>query len=437
MSRPLLSVLRFRLRFKVGAVASLLGLAFGGALASGHRTVFLPGPTSDGHHLIEQECGRCHEPFGGVPNARCAGCHEAERAEDTHPPATFDDPRWAGTLSALDPRTCAACHHEHERARGGFTGHAEMCFPCHDDVVTKRPSHASFLPGSCARGGCHNYHDNSALNVAVLARHVGEPDLLARAGTLDRSAPDRRPAAPETAPPGLPARPELVGLWRASAHADTGVGCLDCHAPGAAAEASCSRCHGFEDKTFRTGKHGVRRAVGLPDLSPADARLPMKPDAPARLGCGTCHEPHSVDTRAAAVEACRACHDDRHTRAFAASPHARTLMHSRGEERPAAASVTCATCHLPRVEHESEGGWRVAVNHGNTLTLRPRDRMLKMVCQDCHGLRFALSALYDDALVERNFAGRPTRVHETALLAEGLTIGKSASEGGRSKTEEP
>jgi hypothetical protein len=46
--------------------------------------------------------------------------------------------------------------------------------------------------------------------------------------------------------------------------------------------------------------------------------------------------------------------------------------------------------------------------------------MLKLVCQDCHGLRFALSALYDDALVAANFSGRPARIHETAVLAEAL-----------------
>jgi hypothetical protein len=189
---------------------------------------------------------------------------------------------------------------------------------------------------------------------------------------------------------------------------------------GAAAEASCARCHAFEDQTFRAGKHGARRAAGLPDLTPADARLPMKADAHGSLGCGTCHDPHSVDTRRAAVEACQGCHDDRHTRAFEESPHARTLRHSRGEERPAAASVTCATCHLPRVEHEQDGRRRVAVHHRNTLTLRPRDRMLKLVCQDCHGLRFALSALYDDALVAANFSGRPAHIHETAVLAEAL-----------------
>jgi hypothetical protein len=418
MSRPLLYLLSFRLRFKVAAVALSLAAAFGGAFASGRRAVFLPGPTSDGHHLLERDCGRCHEPFAGVPNRRCAECHQAERAEDTHPASTFDDPRWAELPAGVDPRSCAGCHREHLRSPGGYTGSAEMCFPCHDDVVSKRASHASFAPASCARGGCHNYHDNSALNVAVLARHAGEPDQLPQPRTLDRPAPDPRPAAVEAVPPGLEARPAVVNLWRGSAHADAGVGCFECHAPEAPAEASCSRCHGFEDATFRTGKHGVRRAVGLPDLSPADARLPMKPGAAGRLGCGACHEPHSADTRRAAVDACLGCHDDRHSLAFAASPHARTLLHSRGEERPAAASVTCATCHLPRVEHEEDGRARVAVHHSNTLTLRPRDRMLKTVCLDCHGLRFALSALYDDGLVAANFAGRPAAVHPTARMAD-------------------
>jgi hypothetical protein len=419
MSLPWRSVLGVRVRFKVGALALGLVLSLGGGFAAGRRAMFLPGTTSDGHHLIEQECSACHRPFGGVPNERCAGCHAAERVDDTHPASTFDDPRWAAVPAAQQARSCAACHHEHQRVAGGFTGRADMCFPCHDDVVAKRPSHATFLPGSCGRGGCHNYHDNSALNVAVLARHAGEPDLLPAPRTLERPAPEPK-AASEGLPVGLAAPPALVARWRQSAHADAGVGCAGCHAPGAGAEASCARCHAFEDATFRAGKHGARRALGLPDLAPADARLPMKAGAQGRLGCAACHDPHSVDTRQAAVEACRGCHDDAHTRAYAASPHAGTLARSRGEERPAGTAVTCATCHLPRMEQDQDGRPRVAVHHANTFTLRPRDRMLKLVCQDCHGLAFALSALYDEALVASSFTGRPARVHETALLAQAL-----------------
>jgi len=42
--------------------------------------------------------------------------------------------------------------------------------------------------------------------------------------------------------------------------------------------------------------------------------------------------------------------------------------------------------------------------------------MLGSVCLDCHGLAFAMSSLYDDALVENNFKGRPRNRHPTLEL---------------------
>jgi hypothetical protein len=135
---------------------------------------------------------------------------------------------------------------------------------------------------------------------------------------------------------------------------------------------------------------------------------PRHPGQPAALGCGSCHEPHRVDTARAATAACLECHADRHSRAFAESPHA-----LRGTDGLAGA-VTCATCHLPRTT--SADRRKVVVDHGNTFTLRPRDRMLGRVCLDCHGLAFAMSSLYDDELVETNFRGRPRTAHPTLEL---------------------
>jgi len=141
------------------------------------------------------------------------------------------------------------------------------------------------------------------------------------------------------------------------------------------------------------------------------ARLPMRaphPQQPAVLDCGSCHEPHRVDTAVAATYACLNCHADRHSLAFVDSPHARRQESSLGD------AMTCATCHMPRTLSPDDE--KVVVEHGNTLTLRPRDRMLGSVCLDCHGLAFAMSSLYDDALVENNFKGRPRNRHPTLEL---------------------
>jgi hypothetical protein len=92
--------------------------------------------------------------------------------------------------------------------------------------------------------------------------------------------------------------------------------------------------------------------------------------------------------------------------------------------------VTCATCHLPRVETEEDGRTRVAVNHRNTHTLGPPDRMAKLVCLDCHGLPLALSSLLDEGLVANNFRGRPARTAEAIAMVRALEPGPGGVNGG-------
>jgi formate-dependent nitrite reductase cytochrome c552 subunit len=81
-------------------------------------------------------------------------------------------------------------------------------------------------------------------------------------------------------------------------------------------------------------------------------------------------------------------------------------------DRPSQASVTCATCHLPR----QEVGESVTVNHNNTYTLLPRDRMVKEVCMNCHGLEYSYNSIFDDQLVEDNFSRSPSQELETFQL---------------------
>jgi hypothetical protein len=46
------------------------------------------------------------------------------------------------------------------------------------------------------------------------------------------------------------------------------------------------------------------------------------------------------------------------------------------------------------------------VQHNQSATLRPSEKMLRPVCLNCHGLGFANEALADAELVRRNFAGQ-------------------------------
>jgi hypothetical protein len=56
----------------------------------------------------------------------------------------------------------------------------------------------------------------------------------------------------------------------------------------------------------------------------------------------------------------------------------------------------------------------VRVDHDQNDNLRPRDKMLRSVCLACHGLGFAIDALADRELVDRNFNGRPS-IHVGSL----------------------
>jgi hypothetical protein len=85
---------------------------------------------------------------------------------------------------------------------------------------------------------------------------------------------------------------------------------------------------------------------------------------------------------------------------------------------PRNSGVSCATCHLPREIQRQDGKDIVRVQHNQNINLRPRDKMVRSVCLNCHGLGFSLDALADTALVARNFAGSPARHVPSLDMAE-------------------
>jgi predicted CXXCH cytochrome family protein len=341
----------------------------------------------------------------------------------------FDDPRWAGALDRVDATRCTTCHREHRPSPEGVTVPAAFCFPCHDDVVTKRPSHRGFTESSCGRGGCHNYHDNAALNPAFLRARVADADTHPASEALSREAPRSAPLPPIDVPDRVAVPSAVAAAWRASAHPGANVTCMSCHkskngsftaTPGFG---PCAECHRSEASTFGTGPHGLRQALALPSLTVDQTRLAMKHPTsgrPAGTSCGTCHDAHSVDTRKASVDACLGCHDDPHSRAYRDSKHYRDFSDRPAARRPGPDDVTCATCHMPRVRIEEAGKARVAVNHDNGKWLHPRSRMANAVCLRCHGLDFTLSNLFDDGTVARNFGVRAASHHPTTAMLEAL-----------------
>ena len=403
--------------------------AAGNALLAPARSMLLPGKTTHGHHQIELACETCHEtPFGGreAMQKACVNCHGAElkAANDTHPLTKFTDPRNADRLENLDATLCVTCHVEHRpsvtRAMG-VTLPGDLCFHCHADIAKDRPSHEGLAFNTCNSAGCHKFHDNRALYEDFLEKHLSDPAHAPMPRLGNRSLRELLPVkaplqvAQQDAPASAKAGAAALREWHETAHAKAGVNCSGCHGKGEAwaarpGEASCKECHAAEVRGFHAGKHGMRLAAGLSPMTPAMARLPMRPDARhTKLGCASCHDAHRFDTRKAAVEACLGCHRDPHTLAYEGSPHRALWKKELAGELPAGSGVSCASCHLPRVEHRDEdlGIKRTLVQHNQNDTLQPNEKMIRPVCLNCHGLGFSIDALADADLVRRNFTGKP------------------------------
>ena len=211
-------------------------------------------------------------------------------------------------------------------------------------------------------------------------------------------------------------------LWQDSIHAFNNVNCSACHQnqenPAFVAQPtyeSCQSCHQNQVETFLLGKHGIRLHEGLSPLQPKFAQIPMQPSAKNRvMNCGTCHNVHSVNTQEAAVSSCLTCHADIHSLNYKNSRHAEIFFAQESLDHPSVEAVSCATCHLPRQTFEQATGPDfVGINHNNTLTLKPRDRMVKAVCMNCHGMEYSYNSIFDDGLVESNFDRPPTLEMET------------------------
>ncbi|MBE9029782.1 cytochrome c3 family protein [filamentous cyanobacterium LEGE 11480] len=200
--------------------------------------------------------------------------------------------------------------------------------------------------------------------------------------------------------------------WKGSAHALNDVNCASCHKDKKTkalvnnlGPESCKSCHEGEVDTFLLGKHGIRLLEKQSPLTPDRARIPMQADAHSKsMNCNACHNVHSVKTVPAAVDSCLTCHSDQHSLNYEKSKHAQLFQAKAARlPRPDQASVTCATCHLPRSLMDEDDEDSVFVNHNNTYTLLPRDRMVRDVCMNCHGMEYSYNNIFDDENVEANF----------------------------------
>lgn len=427
------------------------------AVNSNATRALLPGKTTHGHYQIELSCNACHTEFMGVKQDACHDCHTAElkAARDTHPASKFNDPTNAARLAKLDAQKCTTCHREHvpQRTGGmGLTLPENYCFHCHEDVAEQRPSHKGMAHNTCSNAGCHNYHDNRALFEKFLWENSDQADILdepsvaardvvraiSRSGTdVGDSASEVKPlsARDADAPTDLRLQP-LTSDWALSAHAAAAINCRECHENNGDGSSvtgwsnnvgmeACRACHERETDGFLQSRHGMRLAEDLSPMRPSLARLPMKSEsAHKELTCSACHDPHSVDTKFAAVEACLNCHDDEHSQNYLASSHYKLWKNELAGIGEANTGVSCATCHLPQVTK----GDSCYVEHNQNANLRPNEKMIRSVCMNCHGLQFSLNALADEALVPSCFDSQPSVHVESVDMAQKWFLDKQAKQ---------
>lgn len=394
------------------------------AIIATTQAMFTPGEMTHGHYQIELACNACHTPMMGVKQDACLNCHKEELqiANDTHPASKFADPTNAARLKILNAKQCITCHREHVPDRThpmGLSLPEDYCYHCHQDTLEQRPSHKDFAFNSCSNAGCHNYHDNRALYENFLFKHLDEPDFLDPAVVklmLETKIDSKKSltAVQHDAPEGLEIAPELLNDWAETAHAAVGVNCQACHLAenekgeaawdNAVGHQTCGKCHEGEVKGFLNGRHGMRLAQNLSPMKPALARHSMKPHSlHMELNCSSCHSGHRFDTEFAAVDACVQCHNDQHTLAYLESSHYTLWLDELSGDKPPGSGVSCATCHMPRMEVDYE----LVVQHNQNETLRPNEKMIRTVCQNCHGTAFSIDSLADVELIEKGFVGQP------------------------------
>ncbi|MFQ5666486.1 MAG: NAD(P)-binding domain-containing protein [Candidatus Binatia bacterium] len=99
----------------IAAVTGALALGAGALLLSEHRAVS-PGPLSQTHAELHENCRACHTPFAGT-GAGCVACHGGLPARNKHADAGL---------------SCDACHQEHQTAKLALVATAgEDCTSCH------------------------------------------------------------------------------------------------------------------------------------------------------------------------------------------------------------------------------------------------------------------------------------------------------------------
>ncbi len=395
-------------------LTALLVISFTG----GDTAAYLPAPLSSAHARFTHACEGCHDPWNGAATEGCMACHQRRLANDLHGADRLEKGRKTPVYATMPTLACADCHREHRpTTAGGFTGPADFCSGCHPMVamVDAHPDLPMELTSTgCRVSGCHQYHQGVPAPLLAEAESIR---IRAASDLVEPPTPEPEEPLAETKlaamkeSPFYRDHPIVTARYEIGAHYGGEATCDACHLIDGRRTSHppvsvCADCHKEETATFTQGRHGAAARFDL-----TGKKGPERP-----VGCGDCHDAHSLKTGKARREACLVCHQEPHAVAYEKSSHWRRLSEPNFVLSPLKAP-DCAGCHMPRRE-ALHGG----VDHDETLSTSPPERAVADVCIACHGLPFAWSALLDEKVVESNFTYPPAGTPST--LTYTLTRGK-------------
>jgi len=365
------------------------------------RPIFLPSHVSGAHERFVAGCDACHEKWKGPTEKRCMTCHEEALSGDTHSKEKLSDPVRAVIPVAMKGIGCVSCHREHmPGAKEGYTGPDNFCVTCHKPGSLNH-RHVSFSPASCSDESCHTFHSNLSEQEYKAA---GSERLEQASKTVEAPAPEKAPRISAAAMASMRNNhffrdnAIIAAQYEISPHYGTKATCMRCHETKSGGldktppAKVCAECHKSQTGTFGAGSHGAPDALGVEQYVKKEGRV----------GCGSCHNVHSLFMEEAGTQACLKCHDSEHAVNYMKSGHYRYLSDPVFQNK-AMTGVDCAGCHMPR--SKELGG---ATNHNESLSVSSKPVMARTVCARCHGMRYALRSLYSDDVILSNFTYSPS-----------------------------
>lgn len=347
--------------------------------------------------LICLSCHKLHHGEGErfmlarplVDSQMCIACHEEKRPlfgteHDLRTTAPTERNRLGMTPMTGGP--CSSCHMFHRYARGPETHPLDprgMCITCHQDGA---------CAGDFAIGGlnhpdvhcttCHDPHEtrfNEFLRKPAGALcsdcHSDKATVFGGAHDLNLGADNWPDASIETGDACLachrPHGDKDAGLWRVARCGDPSMG-----------DASCNACHSQNS----WGSGGAMAAVHPQHIGNdvAIGNLPVDHVAgrsDVRLGCQTCHNPHSGDSRTllrvvsetnGATSVCTECHSN--MRSICGTGHGDVSLAHSGLD-----PVACGPCHSVHAE-KSRLGPRLSMMSSPVAGVSAAD----LLCASCH-----------------------------------------------------